>query len=124
MLPRRRNLKESEISDDETPQDQRLEQSSLGKIIVDTRDLRSALPFVLYRAEFKVIPATIEVGDYILSKDICIERKSVPDLISSLQCGRLFTQLQSMTALYKRSVDLVQRATGREAEFFEQRRVS
>ena len=108
LLPRRRNLKESELSDDEASEDQKLEQNSLGSIIVDTRDLRSALPFVLYRAGFKVIPATIEVGDYILSMDICIERKSVPDLISSLQSGRLFTQLQSMTALYRRSILLIE----------------
>ena len=32
---------------------------------------------------------TTQVGDYILTSDICVERKSVSDLIGSLNSGRL-----------------------------------
>lgn len=37
---------------------------------------------------FELIPVTLEVGDYVLSPTICVERKAVPDLISSLGSGR------------------------------------
>lgn len=59
------------------------------KIIVDTRDLRSSLPFLLHLYGFEIEPLTISIGDYILSPSICVERKSLPDLIQSLNSGRL-----------------------------------
>lgn len=59
------------------------------KIIVDTRDLRSSLPFLLHLYGFEIEPLTISIGDYILSPTICVERKSLPDLIQSLNSGRL-----------------------------------
>ena len=59
------------------------------KIIVDTRDLRSSLPFLLHLYGFEIEPLTIPIGDYILSPSICVERKSLPDLIQSLNSGRL-----------------------------------
>lgn len=59
------------------------------KIIVDTRDLRSSLPFLLHLYGFEIEPLTITIGDYILSPTICVERKSLPDLIQSLNGGRL-----------------------------------
>lgn len=59
------------------------------RIIVDTRDLRSSLPFLLHLYGFEIEPLTIPIGDYILSPSICVERKSLPDLIQSLNSGRL-----------------------------------
>ena len=59
------------------------------KIIVDTRDLRSSLPFLLHLYGFEIEPLTISICDYILSPTICVERKSLPDLIQSLNTGRL-----------------------------------
>lgn len=59
------------------------------KIIVDTRDLRSSLPFLLHLYGFEIEPLTITIGDYILAPNICVERKSLPDLIQSLNGGRL-----------------------------------
>ena len=59
------------------------------RIIVDTRDLRSSLPFLLHLYGFEIEPMTIPIGDYILSPSICVERKSLPDLIQSLNSGRL-----------------------------------
>ena len=46
-----------------------------GKILVDVREFRSQLPSTLYHFGFEVVPLTLEVGDYILTPDICIERK-------------------------------------------------
>ena len=40
-----------------------------------------------------IVPATLTVGDYILTPDICVERKSIPDLVSSFNSGRLYDGL-------------------------------
>lgn len=39
-----------------------------------------------------MVPLTLEVGDYVLSPDICCERKSISDLKGSLASGRLYHQ--------------------------------
>ena len=39
----------------------------------------------------------LQVGDYIITPEICLERKSLSDLIGSLQNGRLYTQATAMT---------------------------
>ncbi|XP_022786619.1 DNA repair endonuclease XPF-like isoform X3 [Stylophora pistillata] len=59
------------------------------KVIVDMREFRSELPSLIHRRGIDVEPVTLEVGDYILTPDICVERKSVSDLIGSLNSGRL-----------------------------------
>lgn len=51
---------------------------------------------------------TGQVGDYILTPDICVERKSVSDLIGSLANGRLYNQCVSMCRFYKRPVLLIE----------------
>ncbi|EKM75301.1 hypothetical protein AGABI1DRAFT_109572 [Agaricus bisporus var. burnettii JB137-S8] len=45
------------------------------KIIVDMREFRSALPSLLHATRLLVVPATLTVGDYINTPDICVERK-------------------------------------------------
>ena len=59
------------------------------QIIIDMREFRSSLPSLLHASNLLVIPATLTIGDYILTPDICVERKSIPDLISSFNNGRL-----------------------------------
>lgn len=74
-------------------------------VLVDVRELRSNLPLELHRKGLTLLPVrncsiaclssthvwqyTLPVGDFILSRDICIERKALPDLIGSLGSGRL-----------------------------------
>jgi DNA excision repair protein ERCC-4 len=77
-------------------------------IIVDIRELRSSLPFVLYKQGFILEPLTIEVGDYILSPDLCVERKSTSDLISSLNNGRLYLQAEQLTRHYANPILLIE----------------
>ena len=78
------------------------------RIIVDIREFRSALPGVLYGSGFTIEPVTLEVGDYVISDDICIERKSVSDLFGSLASGRLYKQLQAMCRHYKHAAVLIE----------------
>ncbi|KAF9482914.1 hypothetical protein BDN70DRAFT_964606 [Pholiota conissans] len=77
-------------------------------VIVDMREFRSTLPSLLHASGLMVIPATLTVGDYVLTPDICVERKSLPDLISSFNSGRLYTQCEMMTAHYKYPVLLIE----------------
>ena len=56
----------------------------------------------------EVVPLTLEVGDYVLSPDICAERKSISDLRASLASGRLYHQAEAMTKHYKTPVLLIE----------------
>ena len=78
------------------------------KVIVDTREFRSELPSLIYKRGIDVEPVTIEIGDYILTPETCVERKSISDLIGSLNSGRLYNQVSVMTRHYKRSILLIE----------------
>lgn len=78
------------------------------KVIVDIREFRSELPSLIHRRGIDIIPVTLEIGDYVLTPDIVVERKSVSDLIGSLNSGRLYTQAQSMCRLYKKPILLIE----------------
>lgn len=78
------------------------------KIIVDMREFRSDLPCLIHRRGIEIIPVTITIGDYILTPDICVERKSISDLIGSLNSGRLYTQCVQMTRYYKKPLLLIE----------------
>ena len=53
------------------------------------REFRSELPSLLHKRGIDIEPKTIEVGDYILTPEICVERKSISDLI-----GRVNSRLE------------------------------
>lgn len=53
------------------------------------REFRSSLPALLHQRDMIIEAATLEVGDYVLTPDICVERKSILDLIGSFTSGRL-----------------------------------
>jgi DNA excision repair protein ERCC-4 len=55
-----------------------------------------------------IVPCMLTVGDYILTPQICIERKSVRDLIGSFANGRLFNQVESMMEHYKQPMLLIE----------------
>ena len=78
------------------------------RVVVDVREFRSSLPSLLHGAAMLVIPCMLTVGDYILSPTICIERKSVRDLISSFRNGRLFNQVETMLQHYKHPMLLIE----------------
>lgn len=50
----------------------------------------------------------LQVGDYILTPEICIERKSISDLIGSLFSGRLYNQAVAMTRHYAKPMLLIE----------------
>ncbi|CAK9870354.1 unnamed protein product [Sphagnum jensenii] len=78
------------------------------QVVVDMREFGSSLPCVLHQQGIKILPVTLEVGDYILSPDICVERKSIADLFSSFSSGRLYHQAETMSRYYRLPVLLIE----------------
>ncbi|KAA1127194.1 hypothetical protein PGTUg99_030419 [Puccinia graminis f. sp. tritici] len=78
------------------------------KVIVDVREFRSSLPSLLHAGNFVIEPTTLLIGDYILSPEMCVERKSIADLIQSFNSGRLYQQCEMMSAHYKTPILLIE----------------
>ncbi|XP_035404698.1 DNA repair endonuclease XPF isoform X1 [Cygnus atratus] len=103
-----RDAKPASVSTDTRKAGGQEQKSTQQTIIVDMREFRSELPSLLHRRGIDIEPVTLEVGDYILTPDVCVERKSISDLIGSLNNGRLYTQCISMSRYYKRPVLLIE----------------
>ncbi|RIA94468.1 hypothetical protein C1645_796494 [Glomus cerebriforme] len=80
----------------------------LSKIIIDVREFRSSLPSLLHQSGIEILPCTLTIGDYILSPNLCVERKSISDLIGSFNSGRLYTQCEAMSIHYKQPILLIE----------------
>jgi DNA excision repair protein ERCC-4 len=78
------------------------------RVVVDVREFRSSLPSLLHGRSMVIVPCMLTVGDYILSPNICIERKSIKDLISSFKDGRLYNQAETMLQHYKSPMLLIE----------------
>jgi DNA excision repair protein ERCC-4 len=78
------------------------------RVVVDVREFRSSLPSLLHGRAMVIVPCMLTVGDYVLTPQICIERKSVRDLIGSFANGRLFNQVESMMEHYKYPMLLIE----------------
>ncbi|KAK6351668.1 hypothetical protein TWF718_004821 [Orbilia javanica] len=78
------------------------------RVIVDVREFRSSLPSLLHGKNIVIVPCSLTVGDYILSPNVCVERKSVKDLISSFKDGRLYSQAEAMVAGYQEPILLIE----------------
>lgn len=78
------------------------------RVVVDVREFRSSLPSLLHGRSMDTVPCMLTVGDYVLSPEICVERKSVRDLISSFKDGRLYGQAESMLQHYKSPMLLIE----------------
>lgn len=78
------------------------------QVIVDVREFMSSLPNMLHQKGMRIIPVTLEVGDYILSPLLCVERKSIQDLFMSFASGRLYHQVETMVRYYRIPVLLIE----------------
>lgn len=88
--------------------DQKAETRKSSTIIVDMREFRSELPALIHKRGIEIEPVTLQVGDYILTPELCVERKSVSDLIGSLNSGRLYNQALAMTRHYNKPMLLIE----------------
>ena len=73
-------------------------------IVVDSRELSSAVARELL--EFGIIskPRKLEVGDYILSDRVCVERKTAEDFLQSIVDKRLLEQVLRLRQTYQKPV--------------------
>ncbi|KAK4102070.1 DNA repair protein [Parathielavia hyrcaniae] len=78
------------------------------RVVVDVREFRSSLPSLLHGRSVVIVPCMLTVGDYILSPGICVERKSLADLIGSLKDGRLYGQCEAMFQHYAHPMLLIE----------------
>ena len=81
------------------------------KIVVDTREFRSEVVMALARYGITVESKQMDVGDYIISERVAVERKEAEDFISSLLDGRLFSQMGALKSAYPRPVVIIEGET-------------
>lgn len=62
------------------------------RIVIDERERKSGIPKLLKNIGVNVEIKTLPIGDYIVSHETVVERKSINDLIASIFDGRLFDQ--------------------------------
>ena len=74
------------------------------KIVVDHREYRSNVVRNLAVKGTFVEPQQLDVGDYVLSSRIGVERKNVDDFLASLIEGKLFKQMAQLRDAYSRPV--------------------
>ncbi len=78
------------------------------KLVVDSRELTSAVARELTRLGVNITTETLQIGDYIVSDEVAVERKETGDFVQSLIDGRLFVQLTALRAAYRRPVLIIE----------------
>jgi DNA excision repair protein ERCC-4 len=78
------------------------------RIVVDERERNSNIPELLKNAGAVIDFTQLKVGDYVVSSETAVERKTVRDLISSIYDGRLFLQCSDLIKHYQKPLLVVQ----------------
>jgi DNA excision repair protein ERCC-4 len=78
------------------------------RIVVDERERNSNIPELLKNAGAVIDFTQLKVGDYVVSSETAVERKTVRDLISSIYNGRLFVQCSDLVKYYQKPLLVVQ----------------
>lgn len=78
-------------------------------IYADYREQRSnVIKKLLEYSDVELKIETLDVGDYILSQELCLEFKTKEDFLNSLIDGRLFNQAKNMRNNFKKAIFLIQ----------------
>jgi ERCC4-related helicase len=90
-------------------------------IFADSREQASNIQKELFSHEdVKLITKALDIGDYVLSKDVCVERKTIEDFLNSMIDGRLFTQLNNLRQNYTKPLIILE---GNTSELFTLRNI-
>ncbi len=104
--------KQEEVNQDaEKPVGSNPFETSLDKILilVDNREARSQVPRLLKHAEnTKIQLVNLPEGDYKVSEECVIERKTMHDFAESIIDGRLFEQIGNKLSTYKKPILLLE----------------
>ena len=90
----------SEIEEEKT--------SSPLKIYVDHREKGNQIVRHLAEQDFIVENQKLDVGDYLLSKDVAVEYKTVKDFVDSLVDGRLLSQLKRIKSAFRKPLVIIE----------------
>ena len=71
------------------------------RIVIDERERKSGIPKLLKAIGVNVEIKTLLIGDYIVSHETIVERKSIKDFMSSIFDGRLFDQCSRLKDNYQ-----------------------
>ena len=95
------------------------------RIIIDERERKSGIPKLLQKIGINVEVKRLPIGDYIVSHETVVERKSISDFISSIFDGRLFDQcnrlkehFQFPIILFEGNVDEIETITENPLVFY------
>ncbi|RXA21443.1 DEAD/DEAH box helicase [Methanosarcina sp. MSH10X1] len=91
------------------------------KIVIDYRETKSGVANVLDKLGMEIVFATLEIGDYVVSDRLAVERKRTDDFVNSLIDGKrnLFAQLSDLTRVYEKPVLIIEGT-----ELFTSRRIN
>ena len=78
------------------------------RIIVDERERTSRIPGLLRQAGAVTDFAHLKVGDYVISTETAIERKTIHDLLNSIYDGRLLVQCSDLIKHYTKPVIIIE----------------
>jgi ERCC4-related helicase/ERCC4-type nuclease len=80
------------------------------RIYVDHREIRSGVARALEAAGVQIIMKTLEVGDYVVSDKVAIERKTDMDFLDSIidKSRNIFSQISDLAKAYDRPVLLIE----------------
>ncbi|HYB04428.1 MAG TPA: ERCC4 domain-containing protein [Nitrososphaerales archaeon] len=76
-------------------------------VYVDTREIPELVEKLRQRGS-RVEVKQLDFGDFVVSSDVVIERKTLDDFVKSIYDGRLFSQLVNMNEKYPRPILLIQ----------------
>lgn len=85
-----------------------MNERSFVRVYVDERERSSFVPRMLTKLGVYVVFKQLSVGDYLVSEDTVIERKTVEDLVRSVFDGRLFDQAKRISEVYATPILLVE----------------
>src|SRR5215213_5609951 len=78
-------------------------------IRVDSRERQSPVPTLLAAySDVTISFAALPSGDYVLSDDVAVERKTASDFVASILDRRLFGQASRMISLFPRPVLVIE----------------
>ena len=78
------------------------------KIIIDNRERNFDIIDILSKSGADLSFAQLPVGDYILSKRMCVERKTISDFENSIIDNRIFEQLERLSAGFEKPLLIIE----------------
>ncbi|MHA1626721.1 MAG: DEAD/DEAH box helicase [Candidatus Asgardarchaeia archaeon] len=77
-------------------------------IIVDSREMKSSVVRELSLLGVEVEVRPLDVGDYVISEKVVVERKTTRDFLDSIVDGRLFDQVRKLSSSYEKPIMIIE----------------